>query len=87
MLVAFTPTALEEFNKWVLEDRRIAKRISALLEDIMRHPLDGIGKPEPLKHALGGKWSRRITDEHRLVYYLKDDETVVIVGCRGHYMQ
>lgn len=85
MLVAFTPTSHEEFDQWSREDRRVAKRISALIADIFRHPFEGIGKPEPLKHDLSGKWSRRITEEHRLVYYMKDEDTVVIVSCMGHY--
>jgi len=61
-------------------------RINALIRDIQRSPFEGIGKPEPLRHALSGHWSRRITDEHRLVYRLEPDiDAVLIVQLRYHY--
>jgi len=61
------------------------KRINALLKDIKRHPKEGIGKPEPLKEDLGGWWSRRIDDTHRLVYRQIDETTVAIAACKKHY--
>ena len=60
------------------------KRINALIKDIQRNPFEGIGKPEPLKENLGGFWSRRINNEHRIVYTV-EKEIVVIISCKGHY--
>lgn len=65
-------------------DRATTKRIVRLINDVLRDPCDGIGKPEPLKHSMPGAWSRRITDEHRLVY-LVTDKDVVILQARYHY--
>jgi toxin YoeB len=65
-------------------DGQVLKRIKRLIDDALRDPTDGIGKPEPLKHMLAGTWSRRITDEHRLVY-LVDEEDLVILQARFHY--
>jgi len=61
-----------------------SESINQLIEDVLRHPTEGLGKPEPLKHELSGAWSRRITEEHRLVYYF-DQETVTIMACKHHY--
>ncbi len=72
------------FYDWTVEDKKIAKRIMALIKDIQRNPFDGIGKPEPLKHHLSGYWSRRITDEHRLVYRIEEG-TIIIASCKFHY--
>lgn len=76
--------AWEDYLFWQREDRRVLKRINELLRDIARHGNDGIGKPEPLKHGFQGYWSRRITDEHRLIYKVTGDE-VRIAACRYHY--
>ena len=84
MRVSFTETAWDEYQHWTAQDRKTAKRINRLIADIQRNPFDGIGKPEPLKHQLSGYWSRRITDEHRLVYKVEAD-TLVIRNCRFHY--
>jgi len=84
MRLVFTPHAWDDYTFWVSADRSVVKRINRLLEDIVRDPFGGIGKPEPLKHALAGAWSRRITDEHRLVYLLDGDD-LVIVQARYHY--
>ena len=65
-------------------DKRIVKKINKLIKDIDRHPFSGIGKPEPLKYGLSGTWSRRITEEHRIVYEIKDDE-IRIYSVRDHY--
>ena len=67
-----------------MHEKKNYKRINQLLKDIAKHPFDGIGKPEPLKHKYRGLWSRRITDEHRLIYQIKDDE-IRIVKYRFHY--
>ena len=66
------------------EDRKVLKRINALIKDIDRNGNEGIGKPEPLKHGFQGYWSRRINDEHRLIYKVGDDE-IRIAACRYHY--
>jgi toxin YoeB len=84
MIIAFDPEAFEDFQAWAVEDKKVFARIGSLIKDIMRSPLAGIGKPEPLKHNLSGFWSRRITDEHRLVYRVEKD-TVFILSCKYHY--
>jgi toxin YoeB len=76
--------AWADYVAWQTEDRRIVRRINELLKDIARNGNEGIGKPEALKHGFHGYWSRRITQEHRLVYRLLDDE-VRIAACRYHY--
>lgn len=83
-MITFRQQAWDDYLFWQQTDRRILKRINQLIRDIRRDPFDGIGKPEPLKHQFSGLWSRRINDEHRLVYSLIDDE-IVIVQCRYHY--
>lgn len=84
MRLAFTPHGWEDYTHWQTADRAILTRINRLVEDVLRDPFVGIGKPEQLKHALAGAWSRRITDEHRLVY-LVDGDDVVILQARFHY--
>ena len=75
---------LGDLTHWVEADPRVAERILRLMEDVRRDPFKGIGKPEPLKHLGAGVWSRRITQEHRLVYEVKRD-AVVFLQCRYHY--
>ncbi len=82
--VEFTPDALEDLTWWVQHDRKAASRILALVRAAATSPFDGIGKPEPLRHELAGAWSRRITQEHRLVYTVTDDR-LRILACRYHY--
>ena len=84
MRLVFTPHGWDDYTHWQTADRAILKRINKLVDDVLRDPFTGIGKPEQLKHALAGAWSRRITDEHRLVY-LVDGEDVVILQARYHY--
>ena len=84
MIVGFTDTAFEEYNYWCENDKKIVKKIKELIKDICRNPFEGLGKPEPLKHELSGCWSRRITDEDRLVYKVSD-EMILIYSCRTHY--
>ena len=82
--IAFLPGAFDDFNLWAIENKKIYRRISELIKDIRRDPFAGIGKPEALKHDLKGLWSRRITDEHRLVYKVSEEE-ILIYSCKYHY--
>lgn len=84
MNLLFSPQAWEDYLYWQQVDKKFVRRINELLKDIARSHYDGIGKPEPLKHALAGFWSRRITHEHRLVYRIKD-QIIEIVQLRYHY--
>jgi toxin YoeB len=76
--------AWDDYLYWRRTDRAKVKRINDLIRDIMREPFAGTGKPEPLKHQLVGSWSRRIDDEHRLVYRVTEDD-LVILQARYHY--
>lgn len=80
----FDAAAFEDLAWWVQNDRNKALRIITLIREVQRDPFRGIGKPEPLKHELKGCWSRRIDQEHRLVYQVKD-ERIRILACRYHY--
>jgi toxin YoeB len=82
--VVFEVSAFQDFVEWATRDRRLYQRIVSLIMDTLRHPFSGLGKPEPLRHELRGYWSRRINDEHRLVYKV-DDDAITIVACRYHY--
>jgi toxin YoeB len=82
--IIFVPKAFKEYQKWIEEDRRTALRIGDLVRDILRTPFEGIGKPEPLKYDFAGCWSRRINQEHRLVYAVTD-EAIIIYACWSHY--
>lgn len=84
MRLVFTPHGWDDYTHWQSADRAILRRVNRLVEDILGDPFEGIGKPEQLKHALAGSWSRRITDEHRLVYLVEGDD-VVILQARFHY--
>lgn len=84
MKLVFAAQAWEDYLYWQQHDKRIGKRINELIENTMRDPFNGIGKPEPLKHALTGYWSRRITDEHRMVYKPERD-ALLIAQLRYHY--
>lgn len=84
MKLTLGPNALEDLQYWVKHDRRKAENILNLLEVISKSPFTGIGKPEPLKHLFSGCWSRRIDEEHRLIYRLDEDE-IVILSCKYHY--
>lgn len=84
MKVAFSSNAWDDYLYWQKTDKTILKRINSLIKDIQRIPYEGIGKPEALKHGLSGYWSRRINDEHRIVYKVVDD-TIFIAQLRYHY--
>lgn len=82
--IAFLPQSFEDFNQWAIADKKIQTKIVTLIKDIQRDPYSGLGKPEALKHSLSGLWSRRITQEHRLVYRITDEE-IIIISCKFHY--
>ena len=84
MILCFSENAWEDYLYWQKIDRKILRKINALLKDISRTPFEGIGKPERLKHDLSGYWSRRIDAEHRLVYQVTETE-ILIYSCRFHY--
>jgi len=84
MNIRFSSNAWNDYLFWQKTDKKVVKRINFLIRDIQRHPHEGIGKPEPLKHGLSGYWSRRITDEHRIVYKF-DNNTIKIAQLRFHY--
>jgi len=82
--ILFTPRAWDDYVSWQVGDRKTLRRINALVADIVRNGNTGIGKPEELRHTLAGYWSRRIDQEHRLVYRIRDD-AIEVVACRFHY--
>lgn len=82
--ISFTTDGWGDYFYWQGHDKQILKKINQLLKDCQRDPFSGIGKPEPLRHELSGAWSRRITDEHRLVYVIVDND-IRVVACRYHY--
>ncbi len=84
MRVVFTPHGWDDYTHWQTTDRSILKRVNRLIDDARRDPFVGIGKPEQLRHALSGAWSRRITEEHRLVH-LVDGDDLVVLQARFHY--
>ncbi len=84
MKIVFSDHSWDDFSYWVIHDRKIAKRFLRLIKEIERDPFVGIGKPEALKHDLTGFWSRRITDEHRLVYRVENQQ-VLVAQARYHY--
>jgi toxin YoeB len=80
----FSEQAWEDYLYWQKPDRKLLERINALIQEIQREPFRGIGKPEPLKHALSGYWSRRINEEHRLTYKVQED-SILLAQMRYHY--
>lgn len=84
MKLVFADAAWEDYLYWQKQDRRMLERINTLIREIQREPFAGIGKPEALKHALAGFWSRRITDEHRMVYRVENG-ALLIAPLRFHY--
>jgi toxin YoeB len=84
MNLVFSPQAWEDYQHWVQTNRKQVKRINDLIKDTVRNPYSGIGKPEPLRHALSGFWSRRISDEHRMVYRVAG-KNLEIAQLRFHY--
>ena len=84
MNLIFSKNAWQDYLYWQKTDKKILKRVNLLIRDIQRVPYEGIGKPEALKHGLSGYWSRRITDEHRIVYTIEND-ALFIAQLRYHY--
>ncbi|MCP5319904.1 MAG: Txe/YoeB family addiction module toxin [Pseudomonadales bacterium] len=84
MNLLFSEQAWEDYLHWQKTDKKLVQRINALVKEITRTPHEGTGKPEPLKHALSGYWSRRINDEHRIVYKIVDGD-LLIAQLRYHY--
>lgn len=84
MRLVFSDEAWEDYLYWQKQDKRMVERINKLIQEVQREPFSGIGKPEPLKHALAGFWSRRVTDEHRMVYRV-DGSDLQIAQLRFHY--
>jgi toxin YoeB len=80
----FQPEFIEDLKYWVTKDRKTALRVFRLIEDILRDPFEGIGKPEPLKYLTSSTWSRRITQEHRIVYLVRD-KRIDFLQARYHY--
>ncbi len=84
MKLIFSENSWNDYLYWQKTDKKILQRINTLIKDIQREPFDGIGKPEPLKYNFSGYWSRRINDEHRLIYKVEDD-SILIAQLRYHY--
>ena len=84
MILSWAEKGCEDYLYWQATDRKVLKRINSLIKEIKRHPFEGMGDPEPLRHNWSGYWSRRIDREHRIVYKVID-ETLVVVQCRYHY--
>ncbi len=84
MNITFTDDSWNDYLYWQDKDKKILKKTNQLIKDIKRDPFNGIGKPEPLKHEFTGCWSRRITEEHRIVYEV-NEYSIVIISCRFHY--
>nr|VFK33822.1 MAG: toxin YoeB [Candidatus Kentron sp. MB]VFK36139.1 MAG: toxin YoeB [Candidatus Kentron sp. MB]VFK77654.1 MAG: toxin YoeB [Candidatus Kentron sp. MB] len=83
-MISWHQKAWDDYLYWQQNDKRVLKRVNALIKDIERDPFDGTGKPEQLKYEWSGFWSRRINDEHRLVYTYQDGN-IIIAQCRYHY--
>ena len=84
MKISWNNKAWEEYVKWQSEDKKVVKKINELIKDIERNGNEGIGKPEPLKHEFSGFLSRRITDKHRFIYRITEEE-IIIIACANHY--
>lgn len=84
MRIIFSKNSWEDYSSWLIEDRKILKKINELIKDIQKTPFSGKGKPEPLKYDLAGFWSRRINLEHRLVYKYENNN-IYIYSCKYHY--
>ena len=84
--IVFTGKAYTDFIEWSKTDRKVFEKISILIEETSRTPFKGKGKPEPLRHQLKGCWSRRVTEEHRLVYKVNEND-IQIISCKYHYQE
>ncbi len=84
MKIIFSENAWEDYLYWQKTDRRLVQRINRLIREIQRSPFEGVGKPEPLRHALSGYWSRRLDSEHRIVYTIAVDSNAVLIAQLRH---
>ncbi len=84
MNLSFTPNGWDDYLWVQANEPRLLKKLHRLLNECTRTPFEGSGKPDPLRHELAGFWSRRLTDEHRLVYAVEDD-AITVIACRSHY--
>lgn len=84
MNLTFTPAGWEDYLWLHANEPKLLRKLHRLLEECTRTPLEGTGKPEPLRHEYTGFWSRRLTEEHRLVYAV-DDDAITVIACRSHY--
>ena len=83
-LIVFHQSAFDDYSEWARIDKKLFERIRRIIAETARTPFEGLGKPEPLKNELRGCWSRRISDEHRLVYKVTDQQ-LIVVSCKYHY--
>ncbi len=83
--IVFDVSVIEDLRKWSKDNPKLVKKVFELLSDIQNDPFTGIGKPEPLKHEWKGYWSRRISDEHRLIYQVTSNTAIKILSVHGHY--
>ena len=84
MKIVWSSIAWGQYTEWQPEDKKVVKKINELIKDIEKNGNEGIGKPEPLKHEFSGFWSRRITDKHRFIYRITEEE-IIIIACANHY--
>jgi len=82
--LSFVDESWEDYSYWLKADKKLFKRLNQLIKETLKNPFEGLGKPEPLKYKYQGCWSRRINQEHRLVYKVLDNE-IIILSCRFHY--
>jgi toxin YoeB len=82
--ILFTPTAFEQYNDWQMDNKQVFAKLQKLIKETTKTPFEGTGKPEALKYDYAGYWSRRITDEHRLVYRVEED-FIEFISCKFHY--
>jgi len=84
MIISFVEKSWDDYNTWEKEDKKIFHKIQRIIKETIRDPFGGIGKPEPLKNNLQGYWSKRISDEHRFVYKIENNQ-LIIISCKYHY--
>lgn len=84
MIISFVKKSWNDYNSWEKDDKKVFKKIQRLIKETLRDPFGGIGKPEPLKNNLSGYWSKRITDEHRFIYKIEENQ-LIIISCKYHY--
>lgn len=84
MIISFIERSWDEYNSWQKDDKKVFDKIQRLIKETLIDPFGGIGKPEPLKNNLQGYWSKRITNEHRLVYKIEENQ-LIIISCKYHY--